>query len=356
MKKKATSKNPTQPPPPPDLKTKYHHINAIGPRYQWEHNNGYCGEVSFISAGLYYGQYLSQYDVRTLAWASQSAADREKTKDIQQSVQLLLRMDNAPVAKLLRLEADVCKVEGSLTFLHWVKKNVVSGYPVIMGVFNNEYLIYNDKVTTDGDTEYDHIVPVMGWGSSRPLNGDDIHGDVILLSDNGLYGPCTCPIPDDTVAYYYHYPIPYFLADRVLANTKHDANRVYSLLSLAEKKETGRMNYAIAIKGVLDENKETLPVKLTTSKNYEYPEIMNDHDRPESLSVTLTITVAGLTPGQTYYLYHYEDENDVPVKNFNAESGDPWQEIEATAATWTGSMVIQSKDKAFFRAVNKNAD
>ena len=32
--------------------------NPIPPRLQWNENNGYCGEMSFISAGLYYGQYL----------------------------------------------------------------------------------------------------------------------------------------------------------------------------------------------------------------------------------------------------------------------------------------------------------
>ena len=63
--------NPTslknQVPAPPDLGKKYQQINKIPPRYQWEHNGGYCGETSMISAGLYYGQYLSQYDVRTIA-------------------------------------------------------------------------------------------------------------------------------------------------------------------------------------------------------------------------------------------------------------------------------------------------
>jgi len=33
---------------------------------QWPANFGYCGEISFIVAGLYYGQYLSQYDARAL--------------------------------------------------------------------------------------------------------------------------------------------------------------------------------------------------------------------------------------------------------------------------------------------------
>ena len=31
----------------------------IPPRFQWNANNGYCGETAFISVGLYYGQYCS---------------------------------------------------------------------------------------------------------------------------------------------------------------------------------------------------------------------------------------------------------------------------------------------------------
>ncbi len=36
----------------------------MAPRRQWEENMGYCGEVSTISALLYYGGYMSQYDMR----------------------------------------------------------------------------------------------------------------------------------------------------------------------------------------------------------------------------------------------------------------------------------------------------
>ena len=40
---------------------------ALPPRLQWEATDGYCGELSFAIAGLYFGQYLSQYDARALA-------------------------------------------------------------------------------------------------------------------------------------------------------------------------------------------------------------------------------------------------------------------------------------------------
>ena len=42
---------------------------AMPPRIQWNANFGYCGEVSIISAGLYFGQYMSQYDARAIASA-----------------------------------------------------------------------------------------------------------------------------------------------------------------------------------------------------------------------------------------------------------------------------------------------
>ena len=42
-------------------------INAIPYRSQWNENNGYCGETSILSAGLYFGEYVSQYDARVLA-------------------------------------------------------------------------------------------------------------------------------------------------------------------------------------------------------------------------------------------------------------------------------------------------
>src|SRR5579859_5092677 len=42
-------------------------FNELPPRLQWNENYGYCGEVSLIVAGLYYGQYCSQFTARALA-------------------------------------------------------------------------------------------------------------------------------------------------------------------------------------------------------------------------------------------------------------------------------------------------
>lgn len=40
---------------------------AIQPRLQWNENYGYCGSTSMICAGMYFGEYISQYDNRNIA-------------------------------------------------------------------------------------------------------------------------------------------------------------------------------------------------------------------------------------------------------------------------------------------------
>ncbi|CAF1562190.1 unnamed protein product, partial [Rotaria sp. Silwood1] len=38
----------------------------IPPRFQWDHANGFCGEMSLQCIGLYYGAWISQNLVRSL--------------------------------------------------------------------------------------------------------------------------------------------------------------------------------------------------------------------------------------------------------------------------------------------------
>jgi hypothetical protein len=52
----------------------YKHIirpaQTVVPFYQWENDNGYCGEVSMIQAGLNNGQWMSQFNARLVCGAS----------------------------------------------------------------------------------------------------------------------------------------------------------------------------------------------------------------------------------------------------------------------------------------------
>ncbi len=49
----------------------------VQPFYQWQNNNGYCGEVSLVQAGLNNGEFMSQYNARLSAaavWARRARA------------------------------------------------------------------------------------------------------------------------------------------------------------------------------------------------------------------------------------------------------------------------------------------
>ena len=47
---------------------------SVVPFYQWENDNGYCGEVSMIQAGLNNGQWMSQYNARLVCGTSSPPA------------------------------------------------------------------------------------------------------------------------------------------------------------------------------------------------------------------------------------------------------------------------------------------
>ena len=309
--------------------------NNIPPRGQWVTNYGYCGEVAMISAGLYYGQYLSQYDARAIASPG--------IKQNKSNSQLLLGVNDEASAKRMRLKYDSKSTSSNADFYTWVKNHVSKNHPVIIGVFNNEFLLYGDININAGDDEYDHIVPVIGIGSNYSLTDSFYLDDLILFSDNGLYSP------NGIMPYYYLYNATIFLKDRQMANSKK--SQIYSLPDYPENK------YGIAIMGVMDPNNEALPVRVETSINTELPEIKNNSfTRPVSRSLKLTITVTKLTPGINYNLYRYSNENDIPTVSFNANSKNkgisPWRVINITSgSTWTTSVAIKSSDKVFFRAV-----
>lgn len=230
-------------------------MNDIPPRTQWNANYGYCGEVAMISAGLYYGQYLSQYDVRAIA--------SPRIQQNKSNSQLLLGVNDGATAKKLRLKYEIESTADDNNFYAWVKNHVVQGHPVLVGVFNNEYLLYRDTNLNAGDSEYDHIVPVIGFGSNYALNNSFYSDDKILLSDNGLYTPNGA-----TPYYYYLFNVTTFLKNRQMANSRN--GQIYSLPEYPVEK------YGIAITGIMDTNNETLPIHLSTSINSELPEIKNN--------------------------------------------------------------------------------
>lgn len=307
-------------------------------RIQWNANYGYCGEVSFISAGLQYGQYVSQYDARAIA--------SNNARQSLESSQLLLGVNDVATAKAMRLSAtafNTAQQPNSTAFLTWVKSNVTAGYPVVMGVFQNQSRFYGTRNLNAGDAEYDHIVIATGITSTRPLTGPATYyaDDVVTFNDNGLWTKTPNGQPQNS----FSYSFGSFATTRQRANAL--TGPVYSLKSGAD--------YGIAITGIMDLNRETVPVRLTTSTNAETPVMINgSNTRPAAKPVTLTITVSNLKPGTTYTLYRYTSMANVPDSNFNAnaaKAAQKWTITIATGTTYTMTQTINSNETAVYRAV-----
>ncbi|MFN6203481.1 MAG: S8 family peptidase [Acidobacteriota bacterium] len=311
----------------------------INPRFQWGANYGYCGEVSFISAGLYYGQYLSQYDARSLANGT--------GKQNRASSQLLLGVNDSAAADRMHLAMTKWSGIGTSAFLSWVKKNVLAGAPVVIAVFTNSWIFDGDARPTAGDSEYDHIVPVHSITTNHGLTDASYYDDdTLTFSDNGLYG-------DDTPTgspYHFTYAFGLFPRTRAQANLK--TGPVYSL-------PLNTANYGVAFTGVKDAYRETLPVRITTSTNAELPSIANgSNTRPAAQAVTLTVTVSGLVPGKAYKLYRYNSMAAVPDGSFNAnaaKASSVWPITITSGSTYVLTQSIMSNQSVAYRAVPATA-
>jgi hypothetical protein len=66
--------------------------------YQWENNNGYCGEVSLMQSGLALGQWISQFNARSIAspFANSIAQTGSSTEGRIKFLSQLLLDDFAP--------------------------------------------------------------------------------------------------------------------------------------------------------------------------------------------------------------------------------------------------------------------
>lgn len=311
--------------------------NNIPPRLQWNANQGYCGEVALISAGLYYGQYMSQYTARAIA-----IKNKPQTKG-----QLLLGVNAKYAATQMHLrsvEWNTASEKSTDQFLVWVKHNVAKGYPVAIGIYTNEYLFYGNKNPNAGDPLYDHIVPVTEFSSQYPLNSGYHGKDIIYFSDNGLWGNIHYR------PYIFHYTCNNFQANRRQANAKNGV--IYSLAD-------GGINYGIAIMGVMDLNNDTLPVRVQTNVNYEKPSIKNgSNQEPIPMPLVLKITVSNLEPGIFYNVYKYNNVKSVPNSQFNAKASNAykrWKIKIDSGTSYTITDHICSNEVAIYRAVKARA-
>lgn len=309
-------------------------------RLQWNENHGYCGETAFISSGLMFGQYFSQYDIRVIA-------DQQRpTSSPQTKTQLLLGGNDDFTANALSLRYSRYNhaIRDTHAFLTWVKSSLARGEPVTIGVYMNEYLFYGNTNPNAGDADYDHIVTVFKITSY--YNDTQYHDDdVLYFSDHGLWAPRQQPV------YEFNATFGAIQGNRKQANSKNGL-----IYTLPNSPQIG--NYGISLSGVVDNGGNTLPVSIISNINYEDPEIApRSNTRPDATPISLTVTIAGLTPLIQYNVYKYSSETLIPDENFNknAAQADSVRRFNASSSTYTFIENVFSSDKVIYRCVAVSA-
>ena len=322
--------------------------SKLPPRLQWLSNDGYCGEVSTVAAGLKYGQYFSQYDIRDIATGNQQKYYLIGFNDKQTSTSL----------RLSYIEFDSENNIGTEKYLSWIKSMTRRGYAITIGVYMNYYLFYGVTIPGAGEFDYDHIVSVSNIMSK--YDDDEYHPeDIITISDHGLWAPrITGPV------YLFNYTFSDFIGTREEANARNG-----NLYTLPKSSKLTTWNFGIAHTGIHDDNNDTLRVTIETNVNYEAPEIDNkSNQRPKSMPLLLTARIYGMVVDVSYNIYQYNDETIVPTSQFNEHANlankimtvkcchtSEYGTFTDDGTTFLLATNILSNEKVIYRAVRTDA-
>jgi hypothetical protein len=292
----------------------------VVPFYQWENNNGYCGEVSLMQAGMAHGQWMSQFNARLICGTglSQSGPDGwcSAHKNVPHyNAQVLIEDPNTGVSgPLTYADAAACIANSRLVgttypyttgygkpnvglsgyqdYMSWVKKELIAGHQVTVATLW--------KFGTD--PQYDHEVTVVKIGTNHsPSDPSYYPDDVLYIDDHGLYTVVAKRLSNNDP------PIPLGAGSDTTGCTPYVFG--YTFASLAQTRKgasasTGQA-YSIIIPGVYptytyageDGYKGTIAI---TGHNYAFSisgAVDNSTGGPHLLPVQISIPSATYTNG-----------------------------------------------------------
>jgi hypothetical protein len=288
---------------PPATSAYIYPRQPVQPFYQWENNDGYCGEVSMMQAGLNNGQWMSQFNARLvcgtgLSQSGPNGACAAHHGQVDYNAQLLIEDPGTGVsgpntyanaaaclansrlsATTYGYPAQTPGMAGYEEYMSWVKQEVIAGHQVTMAILLNG----------GSDPQYDHEVAVIKIGTNHSaLDPTYYPDDVVYFDDHGVYtlsgntftsNAAIPPGAGSDTAGCTPYVFGYTFGS--LANTRAGANRngaqAYSIVIPGDRtiatytggsgydtvSIAGPHNYGFSVAGPEDPTLETLPVALT---------------------------------------------------------------------------------------------
>jgi hypothetical protein len=288
---------------PPSTISYIYPRQTLQPFYQWENNDGYCGEVSMMQAGLNNGQWMSQFNARLicgtgLSQSGPNGACAAHGGQVDYNAQLLIEDPGTGVsgpntyadaalclsnsrlgASTYNYSVETPGIAGYEKYMSWVKQEVISGHQVTIAALLNG----------GSDPQYDHEVAVIKIGTNHsPADPTYYPDDVVYFDDHGVYtlsgktftsNPAIPPGAGSDSTGCTPFVFGYTFGS--LANTRAGANRKgaqgYSIIipgdgtihtytggsGYATVPIAGPHNYGFSVAGPEDPTGVTLPVALT---------------------------------------------------------------------------------------------
>ena len=272
----------------------------IPERSQWNNADGYCGEMSIQMIGLYYGNYISEDIVRTVAGG-----------------ELLVGVNDEAAVDSFRFTHDEWDYNNQpnpqyKNYLVWLKQHLYYNHPVIITVY----------IQGLSDPDYDHIIPAIGFSSPDTTTFNN--------TDSLTYNTCF----DST----------YFTRS---FSSIWDTRSMNGNGATYEYCIPKAVDYGCAITGNMDSMNETLPVSLTLDR-WDEPNVTLG-EQPAMLHAVATISQ--LSTGTQYALLRYNDYTHVPSAHFDPLTADEVFYFTATGATKTYIDSFMSHTAIFYRCV-----
>ena len=282
------------------------------PRYMWGWGaglSGYCGETSFQTNGIFWGEWISSEYVRNADGGNE----------------LLIAVNDAAAAKNLKMTYESwnynAKNPQGANFIAWLRGHIDNGHVVAIGVFEKQ---------PSGDEDYDHIVPVVGY------QYDSSSGATLGIYINDLYSSA-----------------PRFISASTGVQTRKTCTQSSSPSQPYTYCLPSAVDYGIAFTGIQDTAKETFRMTLQMPSWTEPDWGKEDKVNAKPVNFTISASVKGLTSGKAYTILRFESYSTLPTSKFISGPFTKRFDFTATAATMNFSNFdsFMSNSTIFYRTV-----
>lgn len=289
---------------------------AIKPRQQWNIEGGFCGAMSIQVNAMMFGAWISQDLVRKANTHGEGHGDATDGYEV-------LPSNVAETARNLKLTYDEWDYNQtkpqSDKFKAWIKSHLAKGEPVVWFPMckGDSHCPYTGSCLNGG--HFDHVEPLVGMGSNHDLSDPTVYSDDWLAhfsdQDLNIYYRTFDSLNDDAT-------MEGNCAD---AQAGFGKNEMYPCFDES-------VTFGLSVTG-LRTGVPTLRVSLDVDLQSE-PDVREFWELPAELSATLT--VHGLTVGNSYVLYRYSGTAALPSSNFE-DGYEHKYAFTAVAETWSFS-------------------